>query len=66
MIDFAGQELREGDTIAWASSQSTDMIRGTITKISDKMVIVYRGPGFWPPVVKRFPQQVIRIDTPLC
>lgn len=64
MVDIRGQLLLVGDTILWSAAEGSDLVEGVISKITEKMVIVNRPVGFWPRVVKRYPQQVIRVDTP--
>jgi hypothetical protein len=62
MNDFIGQPLEVGDTIAWSYPECADLTKGVITKLGEKMVMVERQTGY-PRVIKRYPEQVIRIDT---
>lgn len=54
MRDFLGKELRVGDECVYVRLSYRELTRGSIVKLTPKMVVFNTG-------VRQFPEQVIKI-----
>jgi hypothetical protein len=63
MNDFTWKGISLGDTVATPKTGYNDLIRGKVIEFGEKMIVIERvGPGF-PRKFRRYPEQVIIVET---
>lgn len=59
MEDFDGVDILVGDRVAFADSEGTDLVKGTVLEFGEKMVSIERDGSGWPRKVRRYPNQIM-------